>query len=77
MASNFGFKIRESEAAHLYSVRSIPHTVLTDQESTIIAKGLRGNDIDSKLAELLKQKRVKATLNNKRGGPESRLSLRT
>ncbi len=47
-------KFWESEGARLYSVRSIPHTVLIDQEGTIIAKGLRGDDIDGKLAELLK-----------------------
>ena len=42
------------EGAKLYGVRAIPATVLVDQEGTIIARDLRGDDIAAKLAELLK-----------------------
>ena len=44
----------QSEAARLYGVRSIPSTVLVAQDGTIVARDLRGEDIASKLAELLK-----------------------
>lgn len=37
-----------------YAVNSIPHTVLLDKEGKIIAKNLRPDEIDAKLAELLK-----------------------
>jgi peroxiredoxin len=42
-----------SESAGLYGVRSIPHTILIDKEGTIIAKGLRGEELQKKLAEIL------------------------
>lgn len=42
------------EGASLYGVRSIPATVLVDQEGTIIARNLRGEAIKEKLSELLK-----------------------
>ncbi|KAA6324035.1 Thiol-disulfide oxidoreductase ResA [termite gut metagenome] len=42
-----------SEGAKLYGVRSIPHTILIDKEGTIIAKGLRGEELQKKLAEIL------------------------
>lgn len=38
----------------LYAVRSIPHTVLIDKEGKIIARGLSGEELHAKLAELLK-----------------------
>jgi len=38
---------------NLYAIKGIPHTVLLDKEGTIIAKDLRGNALDSKLAELM------------------------
>lgn len=44
----------ENEAAGLYGVRSIPATVLIAQDGTIVARDLRGEDIEAKLAELLK-----------------------
>lgn len=43
-----------NEGAKLYGVNSIPATVLIDQDGTIIARNLRGEDIKSKLSELLK-----------------------
>ena len=44
----------ECAGAAIYGVRSIPATVLVDQEGTIIARNLRGEAIKEKLAELLK-----------------------
>ena len=46
-------KYFESNAAQLYSVNSIPHTVLLDKDGKIIAKGLRGEALTAKLAELM------------------------
>jgi peroxiredoxin len=43
----------ESSAAQLYNVTAIPQTVLVDPEGRIIAKGLRGQDLEQKLASLL------------------------
>jgi len=43
----------ESSAAQLYNVTAIPQTVLIDPEGKIIAKGLRGEDLEQKLATLL------------------------
>jgi peroxiredoxin len=42
----------QSAAARLYSVSSIPHTVLLDKDGKIIAKGLRVEELAAKLAEL-------------------------
>ncbi len=42
------------EGAQLYAVSSIPHTVLIDGEGTILARGLHGDEIQKKLAEVLK-----------------------
>ena len=44
----------QCEGAKLYNVRGIPATVLIGQDGTILAKGLRGEDLTNKLAELLK-----------------------
>lgn len=44
----------QSELSAPYAVRSIPHTILLDQEGKIIAKDLRGEALAAKLAELLK-----------------------
>ena len=44
----------QCEGAQLYGVRSIPTTVLVDQEGNIIERNLRGEDIEKKLSELLK-----------------------
>ncbi|MDD2476144.1 MAG: TlpA disulfide reductase family protein [Dysgonamonadaceae bacterium] len=46
-------KLWESEVVGLYAIQSIPHTVLLDKEGKIIAKDLRGEELDAKLAELM------------------------
>lgn len=47
-------KAWQCEGAKLYGVRSIPTTILVDQEGNIIERNLRGEDIEKKLSELLK-----------------------
>ena len=42
----------KNEVAKLYSVTSIPHTILLDQEGKIIARNLRGASLERKLEEL-------------------------
>jgi peroxiredoxin len=42
-----------SEAGKLYGVQSIPHNVLIDPNGIIIAKDLRGEELQNKLIELL------------------------
>jgi peroxiredoxin len=42
-----------SAAARLYNVNSIPHTVLIDRDGKIVANGLRGEALESKLAEII------------------------
>lgn len=42
----------KSKAADLYGVRGIPQNFLLDPNGKIIGKNLRGDDLDSKLAEL-------------------------
>ncbi len=44
----------KNSGAQLYGVNSIPHTVLVNKDGTIIAKGLHGEEIASKLEEFLK-----------------------
>jgi len=46
-------KFWESEGAKLYAIRSIPHVILIDGEGTIISRGLHGDELHAKLAELL------------------------
>ena len=46
-------KFWQSEAAKTYNVTGIPFALLLDKEGKIIAKNLRGQELDSKLAELL------------------------
>lgn len=41
-------------ASQLYEVRSIPHTVLVDENGIVIAKDLRGKELENKIAEILK-----------------------
>jgi len=36
----------------LYKIQGIPHTVLIDKKGTIIAKNLRGQQLEQKLQEL-------------------------
>ncbi|KAA6331653.1 Thiol-disulfide oxidoreductase ResA [termite gut metagenome] len=46
-------KYWDCEGGRLYGVRSIPHTVLIDKDGIIIARGLRGEGLQNKLAEIL------------------------
>ena len=46
-------KYWQSEGAKLYSVNSIPYTVLLDKDGNILAKGLQPDEIEKKLAELM------------------------
>ena len=43
-----------SDAVSLYGIEGIPHNVLIDPQGKIIAEGLRGEELEVKLAELLK-----------------------
>ena len=45
-------KYWQSQAAQVYGVKSIPHTVLIDQEGKIIARRLRGKALERKLEEI-------------------------
>lgn len=45
-------KFWSSEGAKLYGVSSIPHTVLVDKDGNIIARNLRGSQLDDKLKEI-------------------------
>lgn len=47
-------KFWDCEGAKLYAVSSIPHTMIIDGEGTIVARGLHGEELQEKLAELLK-----------------------
>jgi len=47
-------KYWDCEGAKIYAIRSIPHTVLLDKDGKIIARGLHGAELLSKLAELIK-----------------------
>lgn len=42
----------KNQVAKQYSVTSVPHTILLDQEGRILARNLRGADLDAKLKEL-------------------------
>lgn len=44
----------QNAGAQLYGVRSIPSTVLVDQNGVIIARNLRGEELKAKIGELLK-----------------------
>jgi thiol-disulfide isomerase/thioredoxin len=46
----------KNEVALMYSVSSIPHTILLDAEGKIIARGLRGKQLEDKLAEIFAEK---------------------
>jgi len=39
--------------ARLYSIQSIPQNFLVDKEGKIIAKNLRGEELEAKLREVL------------------------
>jgi peroxiredoxin len=47
-------KYWQSEAVGLYNLESIPYNVLVDPQGKIIAKELRGSDLENKLSEVLK-----------------------
>ncbi len=47
-------KYWDCEGAKLYAVSSIPHTVLLDKDGTILARGLSGEKLQEKLAEVIK-----------------------
>ena len=42
----------EGKIANLFGVKSIPHTLLLDKNGVIIAKNLRGEDLETKLKSL-------------------------
>jgi peroxiredoxin len=46
-------KFWDNEAARLYHISSIPANFLLDPEGKIIARDLRGADLDKKLSEVL------------------------
>ncbi|HXG65078.1 MAG TPA: redoxin domain-containing protein [Blastocatellia bacterium] len=45
----------DNHIGRLYNVRSIPHTVLIDQDGIVRATGVRGNGLSNKVGELLKK----------------------
>ncbi|GCB33925.1 TlpA disulfide reductase family protein [Bacteroides faecalis] len=47
-------KFWQSEGAQLYAVNSIPHTILIDENGTIVARGLHGEELQTKIAEFVK-----------------------
>jgi peroxiredoxin len=48
-------KYWNSAAGKAYNVHGIPYTVLLDKEGKIIAKGLRGDDLEKKLTEIFSE----------------------
>lgn len=44
----------QNAAAQLYCVNGIPHLVVLDENNVIVAKDLRGEELQNKVAELLK-----------------------
>lgn len=46
-----------SAIAKLYFVKAIPHTLLLDEDNRIIAKNLRGHELQKKIAEILEKKK--------------------
>ena len=47
-------KYWKSLASDVYNVNSIPDNLLIDPEGTVVARGLRGEDLEAKLAEVIK-----------------------
>ena len=47
-------KYWDNVAARIYNVQGIPYTVLIDKDGKIIAKNLRGQELEKKIAEVLK-----------------------
>ena len=50
-------QIYESTPMSTYGVTSIPHTILFAPDGTILARGLRGEDIEKKLTEVFSNKK--------------------
>jgi alkyl hydroperoxide reductase subunit AhpC len=48
-------KYWKSAAGKLYGIQSIPQNILLDPNGIIIAKNLRGEELQAKLSELLKK----------------------
>jgi len=48
------FKFWQSPVVALYNFNSIPTNVLIDKEGKILAKNLRGEDLEKKLEEVFK-----------------------
>ena len=48
------FKAWQSPVVQLYGFNGIPYNVLIDKEGKIIAKNLRGEDLDKALSEVFK-----------------------
>ena len=46
-------KFWQSDIARLYNIRSIPATFLVDEKGVIVAKDLRGAELEKKVAEIL------------------------
>ncbi len=46
-------KFWQSEGAKIYNVSAVPYTVLLDREGKIVAKNLRGAELEKKVSELL------------------------
>ena len=46
-------KYWESPVVQLYAIKGIPHTVLLDENGTIIANNLRGKMLEAKLSQLM------------------------
>lgn len=44
----------QNEAAQLYCVNGIPHLIVLDENNVIVAKDLRGEELQNKVAEMLK-----------------------
>ena len=44
----------ENEIAQVFGITSIPHTVVVDQQGTILRRGLRGEQLEQYITELLK-----------------------
>ena len=44
----------ESMVVPLYNIEGIPHNVLIDPNGVVIGEGLRGEELEAKLQELLK-----------------------
>lgn len=47
----------ESEIAATYCVKGIPYSLVLDEENRIVAKNLRGRDLEKKIEEMLKKKK--------------------